>query len=333
MNRLFRTYWTQKRVLVIGDLMVDTELVVSPGRPSPEGKGEVVRQLLARRFPGGAANVAMNCRSLGAHVDLLGATGSDGDGQWLAVYLQEQGIRTPHSRFAYRLNWERTTVKTRITRDGVTLLRVDRDAVNELAPLESRRWIAEQGPYDALLLSDYQKGAFTNRLMVTELLRAFRQHHPGAVIGVNPKPALLSLPLGPLDLVSVNASEYRAALLPYESLSDMACRLNSRYLLRTQGDRGLWLAGADGTLIQQGPLPVAAIDPVGCGDATFAAAALALTVTDDLEEIARIANAAGAAKVAKRGTAPVSAAELFSLLNFTGSEPFAGSEPVQGGAR
>jgi rfaE bifunctional protein kinase chain/domain len=306
-----------KRMLVIGDLMIDRELTISYLRPSNEGGGSIYRHEAAALFPGGAANLAMNLASLGAQVDLIGPIGQDPEGLWLKGRLAEAGIDYIPMSPAQQRRWEASTVKTRILVQAETdrpLARIDRDMRYELPAREAQTLIAERGGYDALLLSDYRKGCFANPFTVRDLISTFRTFNPYAQIGVNAKPELVSvLPAG-VDLVTLNSDEYREVAQPSESLDQVRHRLGARYLLNTRGAAGLWLIGPKGQVTSQGAYQVPVRDAVGCGDATFAAAMLALTVTDDGHTIAAIANAAGAAKVSKRGTLPVTMADLTTLL-------------------
>lgn len=310
----FQRRWAGKRVLVVGDLMVDVEWQTEYSRPSKERGGDVLIERGQRRYPGGAANVALNCARLGAAVDLIGASGLDNAGTWLKVFLAEQGVQLLSAGYTYRHQWEGTTVKTRLLKDGEPLCRIDHDVIQGLAGVETRRSLIEAAPYDALLLSDYQKGAFASAGLVQDLIRLFKHHHPAGIIGANPKPALTTLLPPGLDLITVNSQELRAMTRKGERTIDVSQRLGCRYLLHTMGARGLWLSSAAGEVTQLEALPVAAVDPCGCGDSVFAAAMLALTVSDSVSRVAAIANAAGAAAVGKRGTRPVSATELFHLL-------------------
>jgi bifunctional ADP-heptose synthase (sugar kinase/adenylyltransferase) len=141
----------------------------------------------------------------------------------------------------------------------------------------------------------------------------FRNANPNGKIAANPKPILTSHLAG-IDLLSVNDAEYRELRMGKGSIADVRERINVGYLLHTQGRRGLTIVNRARRLLHIPAYQLDFKDPVGAGDATFAAAALALLVTEDQEVIGTLANTAGAAKVAKNGTHPVSVRDFATLM-------------------
>src|SRR5215475_7462665 len=84
--------WPKKRLLVLGDVMLDKYIWGDVGRISPEAPVPVVRATHQSQQPGGAANVAMNLAKLGAAVSLVGFTGGDADERLLAESVGQHGI-------------------------------------------------------------------------------------------------------------------------------------------------------------------------------------------------------------------------------------------------
>jgi D-beta-D-heptose 7-phosphate kinase/D-beta-D-heptose 1-phosphate adenosyltransferase len=84
--------WTAKRLLVVGDVMLDKYIWGEVGRISPEAPVPVVHATHQSHQPGGAANVAMNLSKLGAHAEVIGFTGGDEDERLLAEGLRANGI-------------------------------------------------------------------------------------------------------------------------------------------------------------------------------------------------------------------------------------------------
>lgn len=315
--------FTGKRVLVIGDLMVDLHIQATPSRFCPEASElQILSQERLTRYPGGAANVAMNCQALGASVTLIGAAGRDPQGQWLHDTLMRKGIRCPWPGRVAGNRSPQTTTKLRIYVGDSLTCRVDHDQYQELVAEDLVQRISEWEGFDLLLLSDYQKGALSG--VLDPVLRAFQKCSPGGVVAANPKPELARELPQDIDLVSFNQYEWQRFrelaeldLDTYVELreSEALHRLRTRYLLVTAGEQGLTLHRKYLPKAYTSPgRPVRRPDVVGAGDAVFAAAGLALTVTKELAPIANIANAAGILKVQKSGTSPVRSSELESFL-------------------
>lgn len=311
MHRLLNQF-LGKRVLVVGDLMVDIHLQTRYRRPCPEADAPVLEQLQQQRYPGGAAHVAMQCRSLGADVMLVGAAGHDPHGEWLFQTLTFHGIVCPWMASRNRRQWYSTTTKMRIYQEGQLTCRVDRDCLHEWHPQELIDMVSLEPSFDAILFSDYQKGAF--RQGIRELFKDLQWLYPEAMIGINPKPSLAKgFPPG-LDLILLNSGEADGLRKEQESLVELYRRLKPRQMLVTHAEKGLTALGEHGFCQTLRGHRVKRPDPVGAGDATFAAAMLAQTVTEDPLLVARIANAAGAAKVAKRGPSPLKLSDLERFL-------------------
>jgi rfaE bifunctional protein kinase chain/domain len=306
--------WHGKRVLVVGDVMLDTLVDYETVRASNEFNGPILREKRRRTYAGGAGNVAMNCMSLGGKVTLLGAVGVDPAGQILEDILYTSGIECPWRNWAVRKRWLKTTTKTRVLVDGCPSHRVDEDTYYDLGIQEFGATVREN-QFDALLLSDYQKGVFTKtELVLKHLVEACRRQNPKIVVAINPKPHTTRYLPPSLDLVSLNDSEFQAVRELQGETHGKHLGLPCHYLMHTMGAKGLKVTGPDGRVFGLRLPEVIDPDVCGCGDATFAAAAMALTVTRDTAAVTTVAALAGVAKAGLKGTEAVYPINLLNLF-------------------
>ncbi|MCE0521791.1 MAG: PfkB family carbohydrate kinase [Methylacidiphilales bacterium] len=326
----------RRRVLVIGDLMLDEFLWGKVTRISPEAPVPVIDIQRRAAYPGGAANVARTLASLGAQTSLAGIIGQDGPGQNLVQLLNEEGIATESVR---KTALRPTTHKTRIcaiTRqlhdlleieDQQQIVRVDAESRAPLDP-ESKSWLferlrAEISTHDAVIVEDYAKGLIDQELVALVVAEA-KAH--GKIVAIDPNPN------NPFDwsggtVLKPNRREaFLAAGLPY-SPNDQAVieagtllqkKHGIRYLLITLGEAGM-------LLLEQGQKPYhtptraqEVFDVSGAGDTSIAAFTLALVAGATGIEAAEIANHAAGVVVAKLGTAKLDVGELREMFRKTG---------------
>jgi len=162
--------FSEKTVLVFGDLMLDNYLWGSVNRISPEAPVPVVKIKSSSSNPGGAANVAYNLSSLGSQATICGVVGDDKDGGLLRSILQEIGIKTE----GIVVDPGRpTTVKTRIIAQGHHVVRTDWEEVspldNEVEKILISKLKDQLNSCDAVILEDYNKGLMSERL-ITQLI-------------------------------------------------------------------------------------------------------------------------------------------------------------------
>jgi rfaE bifunctional protein kinase chain/domain len=300
--------WQGKNVLVIGDAMLDVEIHTNRNAQGREPYGPTLKEQKVLRFPGGAANVAMNLRHLGARASLLSPIGTDDSGEWLKIKLKEERIDWLGEWMAARKSWSYTTTKTRIFRDDREFVcRIDRDA-HLVLPHDASVDFIEKRDYDLVVFSDYLKGALSitsPQVFISRLLKKEKR----VFLSANVKPATTNLIKG-CDLLTINDLEYNIVQQGGENAYGMAERLGVWFLIQTLGRYGLEITQARYGTRTIHPHTVGDVDPVGAGDAVLAAASLALTMTEDLNLIGEIANAAGAAKCSKHGTRPIQSADL-----------------------
>ena len=307
----------QQTILCVGDLMLDDFVYGEVGRISPEAPAPVLAVKRNEMAIGGAGNVARNVASLGARCIFVGLVGEDEAGREVIARLQADPLIEPS------LVVDRTRPTTRKVRFvsehfSTHLLRADWE---QAGPVDAEREgellaraLAALPRVGAVVLSDYAKGALTPRLL-REIIAAANE--AGTPVIVDPKAVDYSVYRGATVLKPNRKELAEATRLPVASDDDVvaaAAKLNAD--LRTQAvlcslsDDGLMLVPASGAPIRVPAYPVKVKDASGAGDAVVAALAVMLAAHADFEVAVRVANAAGAIVVGKRGTATVSADEL-----------------------
>ncbi|HEV8336463.1 MAG TPA: D-glycero-beta-D-manno-heptose-7-phosphate kinase [Candidatus Polarisedimenticolia bacterium] len=303
------------RVVVVGDLMVDRFLWGSVSRISPEAPVPVVRLQSESASLGGAGNVARNLRSLGGRVDLIGVLGPDAAGAQFRDGLRREELS---DKAIVDVPNRASTVKTRVIAHHQQVVRIDREATaavpEEVEDRLTELVLNRLPDARALLISDYDKGAVTPRILGRILPAATGG---GLVVAIDPKPANYEH-YRPATVITPNAQEagVMAALRDREDAglekAGEAIRrhLDCKAVLVTRGEAGM-------TLIQAGALPLRipasareVFDVTGAGDTVISALTLALVAGASLEEAAALANAAAGCAVGKLGTAVVQPEEI-----------------------
>lgn len=297
--------------------MIDQFVWGEVTRISPEAPVPIVRQSRESSCLGGAGNVARNLTALGAQALLVGLRGDDRDGEHLERMLREGGLSTDG---LVAVTGRPTTVKTRIIARHQQVVRVDRES--DAPPLPAvdreleRRTLSLLDRVQALIISDYDKGAISRGLLEGILPEAARRSLP---VVIDPKIRLFPH-YRPATVVTPNAREaMEAAGHPARAGEDLEAigrrlleTLGSPYLLLTLGERGMLLQRRGGPSLT---IPAAArevFDVTGAGDTVVATLALALVAGATMEEAAVLANRAAGIVVGKLGTATVSRQELLA---------------------
>ena len=304
-------------VLVVGDVMLDQFTIGRVTRISPEAPVPVVAFERDEYRAGGAANVALNVRALGAEVELIGLVGGDEPAARLRELLQVADV---HSAGLITDEKRRTTTKVRIvTTRNQQVARVDYESEEAASePVEDalirqlRDRIRRTG---AVVVSDYLKGLVTRRLMASVIAAAQEQ---GVPVLVDPKIPHLDHYAG-ASIVTPNHHEAEVAthmrIRTDQDAEQAAALFRERArcagVLITRGEHGMWLSF--GTV--EGHLPATArevSDVTGAGDTVVATLALAMAAGATAGEAAQLANEAAGIVVAKFGPATVSPAELLA---------------------
>ncbi len=168
--------FTSKKILVIGDAMLDTYLFGISTRLCREAPVPIVDIQGQNNFPGGAANTALNVKKLGAQVTFLSVVGKDIEGDLLINELKKIGV---HTNFLYRQDRYQTLSKTRVNSNQQLLIRYDYgkqlDMSEEIESKIATSLIDIYATFDAIIISDYGYGVLTERIqaLIIKLQRAF----------------------------------------------------------------------------------------------------------------------------------------------------------------
>lgn len=304
-------------VLVVGDVMIDRYTYGEVNRISPEAPVPVVQWNGEEDRLGGAANVALNIRAMGARAYLCSVIGDDPDGNQFLELLPAQGLS---STGITRSSARPTTVKTRVMAGKQQLLRIDREAVAPLNHEENEVFIKkaielmDTANIHVILFQDYNKGVLTPENIRFLLREARKRSLPTAV---DPKFHNFWEFTG-VTLFKPNLKEIRAqADLPVlpetESLQNTTAwirsKLGNKITMITLSERGLFLDdGQYSRLIPTQPRAIA--DVSGAGDSVIAIAALGLAMGMDPEVLGLLSNLAGGQVCEHLGVVPVNKNQL-----------------------
>lgn len=307
-----------RRLLVVGDVMLDEFLFGRAARLSPEAPVPVVQVTRQSFHVGGAANVAANACALGGTAVLAGVVGEDDAAERLREGLRSCGVEGRLVPAPGRP----TTLKTRIVAQHQQVVRADRERSDDLggdveaALIDSAR--AALAGCDAVVVSDYDKGVVT-RPLVKALVSGARRR--GLPVLVDPKVRHLARYRGATIVTPnlVEAAQASDVVIVDEASLETAGRrllgaLRCRAVLITRGEQGMALfeRAGDTTLIPASAREV--FDVTGAGDTVIATLGLALAAGAELGEAAALANAAAGVVVGKLGTATAEPAELLEAL-------------------
>jgi D-beta-D-heptose 7-phosphate kinase/D-beta-D-heptose 1-phosphate adenosyltransferase len=315
-----------RRILVVGDLMLDRYVIGTVNRISPEAPVPVVLVTSEQAKPGGAANVARNIRALGGQPDLAGLVGDDAAGADLRRVLEESGIRTDAVRSSARV---RTAVKTRVVAERQQVVRVDReDSAAQIASVSGEILGALDAVLplvDGVIMEDYGKGLLTQAVVDRVLGEAARRRMP---VGLDPKDTR-NLTIKRIALATPNYKEaclhavlpevpLGGNLLEHGNLVEAGRRLRSLWdpdvLLITLGAHGMYCLPREGRPVVIPTRAREVFDVTGAGDTVIAASLTALAAGAPPIEAAAIANYAAGVVVGKLGAATCTPEELLAYI-------------------
>ncbi len=306
-------------VAVVGDLILDSYLYGDVSRISPEAPVPVIHAMSEKVVPGGAANVAANLAALGVQVHVVGICGQDDARKELIACLAETGhvdcsriVATPDRR---------TTKKLRIIGAQQQIVRIDHeDIVPCDATVEERCIAAAFAAIDAsdvVVLSDYNKGFCTDRLIAAVIEHAVAT---GKKVIVDPKRRDLSVYRG-ASILTPNRKELTDATRMPCTTDDEAAAAAAKAqeacgadILLTRSEKGMSLFPMDGTPVHLSTVAQNVFDVSGAGDTVVALMAASIGAKLPLPDGMRLANHAAGIVVSKMGTATVTRDELTGSL-------------------
>jgi rfaE bifunctional protein kinase chain/domain len=299
-------------IMVVGDIMIDRYLSGKVTRISPEAPVPVVALESRENRLGGAANVALNIKALGATPILISVVGNDNEGTIFKKLLPESGIS---SDFLHSSNSRKTTVKTRVLAAAQQLLRVDAEDTHELSKEETdelKSIISNQldaKKIDAILLQDYNKGVLTKELIQFVIEEAQKRNIPTSV---DPKKDNFWSYKG-VTLFKPNLKEIRESMdQPVQTTAEslqMAGKhirqiLSNTFSMITLSEKGVFYDEEN----QSGIIPTvprSIADVSGAGDTVISVATLGLACKLNVRTIAILSNLAGGQVCEKVGVVPV----------------------------
>jgi rfaE bifunctional protein kinase chain/domain len=318
---LFASF-SQARVLVIGDLMLDRYWWGSVDRISPEAPVPVVNLEKASCSAGGAANVATNAASLGACTAVVGLVGRDETGGQIISELAQAGVDVEGVVISEGIC---STVKTRIVAHSQHVVRVDQDSRGGLEPADERELFESVktriGQADVVIVSDYAKSVVSDRLL--EML--FKEAGSiGVRVLVDPKGLDYSRYKG-ADLLTPNRREAAESCGLDPTNSSSADRAGVSLIatgffgsvLVTQGERGMTLFRAEGPSVHFNSSARQVYDVTGAGDTVIASLGVCLSAGTDLVTACGVANIAAGIVVEQVGTTTIKLGDLRRALGST----------------
>lgn len=298
-----------KRLLIVGDIMLDQYYFGETARISPEAPVPIVKMMRSEDRPGGAANVAMNVSALGAEVQLLGLVGDDEAANKLAMLLKPHGIL----HHLLPVSSRATITKLRVISRNQQIIRLDTEktfTMEHSLSLQMRyKAILEQ--VDAVILSDYGKGTLA---CIPDLIREARARDVPVI--VDPKSTDFNLYRG-ATVVTPNLKELEAVCGSCENLNELVEKSKTileqfeiSNLVVTRSEKGISVISRVESPHHIPALAREVHDVTGAGDTVVAVLGACLAADFDLIEAATLGNVAAGIVVSKLGTSTVSVKEL-----------------------
>lgn len=301
-----------KKIAIIGDLILDKYIFGKVERISPEAPIPVVSVLKEKYVPGGAANVAANISTLGGKVFLFGITGKDESKERLFNKLSALSIDTTD---IIEDSQRKTTEKIRIIGHNQQLLRIDYEDITDISKKLEVKLLDKlsASEFDVIIISDYAKGTITFNLLNQIKTYALKNN---VKIIIDPKPYHKNWYKN-VFLITPNQKEagemLGKSILTKNDFIEAGNKLVSTYksnIVITAGSNGIYIFEKDKKHRHIHTKAKEVYDVSGAGDTVVATLALALSANMNLLDAAELANQAAGIKVGKLGTAPVSINEL-----------------------
>ncbi len=320
-NSLFDKFKSLK-VLVVGDVMIDAYLSGSVSRISPEAPVPIVEIKKRAYRIGGAANVAMNIKALGATPVLCSVIGSDEKADIFSELLEKNELPTEG---ICRSDKRKTTIKYRIVGNRAQMLRIDDEDTAELPADEQEMLCARigeiiyRGGVDAIVFEDYDKGVLSKRVIDSVMALAKRHN---IIVTVDPKKRNFNNYSG-VDLFKPNLKELKEGLDNRSEvlemaeikqlMEDFAMRMGIGKMMTTLSERGIAVYDLQTRKFFSQPAFLRSISDVsGAGDTVISVATLCLAAGLPADKMAIIANLAGGIVCEYAGVVPIEAEVLKS---------------------
>jgi len=309
-----------KKILVIGDIMLDEYLWGTVDRISPEAPVPVVKVQKKSFALGGAANVALNTYSLGAKPILVGVIGNDDTGRILKSFVKEKGMAV---KGIFTEKGRTTVLKKRVFAQNQQVVRVDIEETKAVGKTTERRILNFlrncRKEFSSVIIEDYNKGLLTRHLISRIISFANKKRIP---VTVDPKfenfysyenVALFKPNIRELQRVCESRLSNRGEI--QKALKKVQKKIKAKAVLLTLGNKGM-------VLLEKGKIPyyvkphsIDVYDVTGAGDTVISALTLALASGISLREATRFASVAAAIEVTKLGVATVNPDEIIEFCS------------------
>jgi rfaE bifunctional protein kinase chain/domain len=318
-EKLFHQF-TQLKVAVVGDVMLDTYWWGKVDRISPEAPVPVVAVSKKEQRIGGAGNVALNLQSLGASVSVLSVLGKDDDGEQLTKLFADNHINTKYLVYSKdRI----TTNKIRIISRNQHMMRLDAEQTTDIGAADEERllyafeaFIAAAAP-DIVVLEDYNKGVLTTNC-ITKIISLCRHHN--ILTAVDPKRKNF-FAYNDVDIFKPNLKEVKEGLnllsdeVNLEVLKDIHLQLEDKLKHKisfiTLSEKGVFYN--DDKMAAVIPTHIRNVaDVSGAGDTVIAVASLVYAATKNVNLMADVANIAGGLVCEEVGTVAIDKEKLLA---------------------
>ncbi len=319
LQKLFKKF-KEKKILVIGDIILDRYIFGKVSRISPEAPVPVVEVYEESYRLGGAANVANNIKALGGNAYISGIIGKGSTGRIVRELLEERKIGIDYIFEDSR----RTTVKTRVIGGNQQIVRFDIEDKRRLEGKAKEVFLSmiksALKNFDAVIVSDYKKGVVSEelfRILVSE------KKQNGLFVSVDPKVGHFRL-YKYVSLITPNLAEashgaeieIKDEKTLVKAGNNLLRKLSCDAVLITRGEEGMSLFEKSNSEINITHLPTVAkqvFDVTGAGDTVIASITLSHVAGASLSDAAKIANVAAGIVVGKVGTATASPEEILKL--------------------
>lgn len=316
-NKLF-TGFSEIKVAVVGDVMLDTYWWGKVDRISPEAPVPVVAVSKKEQRIGGAGNVALNLQSLGAAVNIISVLGKDDEGTQLTQLFEENNIGT---KYLVHSENRITTNKIRIISRNQHMMRLDAEITTDIDTADEERllyafenYIAAENP-QVVVMEDYNKGVLTENV-IAKIIALCRHHN--IITTVDPKRKNFFSYKG-VDIFKPNLKEVKEGLniiapgadtgLLKEIHLQLQQQLQHHISFITLSEKGVFYQQDNKAAII--PTHVRSIaDVSGAGDTVIAVASLVYAATKNVQLMAEVANIAGGLVCEEVGTVAIDKTKL-----------------------
>jgi rfaE bifunctional protein kinase chain/domain len=316
LTKLFKNM-SRLHVVVVGDVMLDNYWWGDVERISPEAPVPIVRLKKREARMGGAANVAMNCKALGAKVTLASVVGNDHEGHILRDMAEQEGIDTG----LLMLSSERiTTTKTRVMSRSQHILRMDDEVNDELSTKDEHPFLEKLLKYlqiqkpDVLIFEDYNKGVLKENVIARTIAHC---RELGMVVAVDPKRDNFLAYKG-VTIFKPNLKEVKEGLNISLNIinkvtmdkvhKELKAALHHDITFITLSEKGVYYGNSSSEVIPSHLRSIA--DVSGAGDTVIATAAMVYTLSKDPVLMAKVSNIAGGLVCEEVGVVPINKKRL-----------------------